>query len=876
MVNTPVALDPQNNTLNSSFVNNVNNMGTVTYSPLAEGLAQVGGDCASPSSHVLGEYCRKSFVIVVSPGLSSQDRQASSTSWAATLADHDGDGLSGGIGEGYVKAGSQVYPIPVNHNGSTFLDDVAHSLRTRDVVGYQPGFQNVSTYTVGFMGDLVNNLFLINTSNNGNGNPNLYDTTHKEYGRYHFAAETPEGLSAALLGAVSEIISATSTFTAPVVPVTRTLSGNRVYLGFFKPSGDNFWEGNVSKFGISAGGRIVDRNGSPATWPNGAMRDDAAPYWATKGWADPSRDNYLHNSYRSIYTHLGLSADLTDFTNAFSIANAYLTAAVLGNPTRTAAEVIGYVRGADALDEDGDGNTTENRPVITGSVLHSEPAVVQYNDTTRMIFFGANDGMLHAVSDTDGREAWAFIPPDQLRRLRLMLEGVGHTFYVDASPRVFIRDVNHNGLIEVNVDSDGDGDVDEADRDRVILVCGSRKGGTGYFALDVTNPAVPSLLWRINARDDAALGEAPAAAVPIVVAELGESWSDAQFGTVRTAARSAGDPEGSPVAAYIIGGGYRADHSAGKAVVVGNVMTGQVLKIFKNNGGDTTAMNYSIPSAVSLVDADGNGFLDKLYVGDLGSQLWRMGRFTDAGGAQLAFPDADENLLNWKAQPIFLADAARGRKFFYPPSVTLEKGYDLVFTGSGDREDACSRSSADRIYALRDAHLAVTYLESDLVDLTDPGSPAPDLASTSGDVDANGRADQGWYVRLVDAGGNPAGEKVLAEGTVYFRTFYVTTFAPNDDPCVPGGEGRLYALGYKSAAAVLDFGGTTPTRWDSIGGGIPSKPVSVITEEDETLLITVGSTNPDPDSESFQAGILSVEPKAPALNFFYLWWKQRD
>ena len=36
-------------------------------------------------------------------------------------------------------------------------------------------------------------------------------------------------------------------------------------------------------------------------------------------------------------------------------------------------------------------------------------------------------------------------------------------------------------------------------------------------------------------------------------------------------------------------------------------------------------------------------------------------------------------------------------KFFYPPSVTLEKGYDLVFMGTGDRENACDTTGdADR------------------------------------------------------------------------------------------------------------------------------------------------------------------------------------
>jgi hypothetical protein len=74
VVNTPLAANPEDNTLNSSYVNTVNNMGTFTYSPLAEGLASIGGYYGSASSHVVGYYCQKNFAIVVSPGLSSEDQ----------------------------------------------------------------------------------------------------------------------------------------------------------------------------------------------------------------------------------------------------------------------------------------------------------------------------------------------------------------------------------------------------------------------------------------------------------------------------------------------------------------------------------------------------------------------------------------------------------------------------------------------------------------------------------------------------------------------------------------------------------------------------------------------------------------------------------
>ena len=958
VVNEPLAAQPADNTLDSSFVNNINNMGTVAYSPLAEGLARVGGYYASPSSDTVGVvdfYCQKNFVIVVTPGMSSEDLAAAAQSTPASLGDDDGDNGGGGIGEGNIKEDGTTYTIPLNINGSTYLDDVAHYLYSNDIVGYRPGFQNVMTYTIGFMGDQISDLYLINTSNNGNGNLNLYDTSDEEYAKYHYSAQNPNALSSALLAAIKDILSATSSFTAPVVPVTRTTSGNRIYMAFFKPNESNFWEGNVTKFAISDTNEIIDKNGNDATWPNGAIREDAQPYWQTKDWSDPSATNYVNHTNRDIYTYIGFSTDLTASSNEFSDSNSNLTAAVLGNPTHTPAEIISYVRGADVFDEDSDGDVTENRAVITGDVLHSEPLVIRYtyedNTSKTMVYFGANDGMLHAVLDitdpnvnvlndeTDfGTEAWAFIPPDQLPRLKDMVEGASHQYYVDASPKAYFHDIDKDGM------------VDSVDGDQVVLICGLRSGGTGYFALDVTDPLAPQFLWRIDRSnsetgileldpsiyvnnggsfqdgdplriwkghpdwgpeiaayvdgsltgnllrydnatvsfnvgnfvgnlttadyldwDDDNVSPIPfiwgqivsikTANPDVIIPELGQSWSEPQFGVVQT---FVGDTTGTPV--FFIGGGYSSNNSAGKAIMAINVFTGNVVKMFTGLAG----MDYSIPSTVEVIDADYNGFVDKVYVGDLGSQMWRIGRFTDEFNNPLTFPASDENIMNWSAQVLLVADSTHQKKIYYPPAITLERGYDLVFFGTGDREDACNTATSDKFYSVKDAHQNTTFLETDLVDVTDPADPYPNLDHQNGDVDLNGSDDQGWYIQLA------AGEKVLAENTVFYKAAYFTTFTPNNDPCLPGGVGKLYSIQYKTGQAVLDFdGGGSLERSTDIGGGIPSKVVTVITDTGGTkLFISVGSTNPDPNSEAFDAGVVTIDPLTPENNFFYLWWRE--
>ena len=989
---------PAENILDPNYINNINNMGTVIYSPLAEGIAAVGGylDSSSSGSVDSTNYCQKNFVIVVSPGLSSEDTSDSNQAMPDPLKDdHDQDASDGfgdgGPGQGTLTVDGVDYTYTTNINGSTYLDDVAHYFYTHDMRVSNDntgGFQNISTYTVGFMAATESRLFLINTSNNGNGNPNLSNSADPEYGKYHFDAQSAGGLSQAVMDAVNSIISHTSSFTAPVVPVTRTTSGNKIYMAFFKPLEENFWEGNVTKFGLSTDNEIIGSDGNPATWANGAMREDAKPYWATIDWADISKSNGIHNDSRNIYTYLGAVDNLTDTANRFAADNPNLTAMILGNPTDVTVngnpvtgrdKVINYIRGADVLDQDADGDSYKNRPIITGDVLHSEPLVFDYhyagNSSKTLVFFGANDGMLHAVLDVEtesgdethyGTEAWAFIPPNQLNRLKYILEGTTHRYYVDSSPKAYFHDV------------DQDGRVDSGDGDKVILVCGQRDGGSSYFALDITNPDVPKYLWRIGSANDAETGTVELTDITrnaggtfqdgdtlrllhgteewhdaamvvggefgsvfvtydartlvfgvgqwlgnlttgmyqddtgpfvfgkivsmtntdpdVIIPELGQSWSEPQFGLVKT---SAADTSGTAVC--FIGGGYSADNSAGEAVVAVNVFSGAVVRKFTKRLPYTTdytlttdtAMNYSVASTVKVVDEDGNGFVDKIYVGDLGGQMWRFGQVsTDSGGNPLSFPDCDENINNWVGQILFTAptyvidSTTYTRKMFYPPSVTLEKGYDLIFMGTGDRENACDpTTAADRIYVIKDTHEItplnpIPLTETDLVDVTNPAAAVPNLDHTNGDVDLNGNFDQGWFIRLVDYFGADAGEKVLAQGVVFYKTFYITTFAPNNDPCLPGGNANLYALNYLTGAPVIKFtdtdgdGENDLTRSVILGGGIPSKPVTVITEKGTKLFISVGSTNPNSASQSIGAGIITVDPLYPKRNFFYLWWRQ--
>lgn len=116
-----------------------------------------------------------------------------------------------------------------------------------------------------------------------------------------------------------------------------------------------------------------------------------------------------------------------------------------------------------------------------------------HKDRRALIFFGANDGMIHAVDARTGYEVWAFIPYNLLPKLRTIPDGQPveqFDYFVDSSPK--IAEVKINGAW------------------RSLLLIGQGNGGTFYQTFDVTEagmgvspelddlPAVNSLLTRFD------------------------------------------------------------------------------------------------------------------------------------------------------------------------------------------------------------------------------------------------------------------------------------------------------------------------------------------------------------------------------------------
>ncbi|MEJ2202250.1 MAG: hypothetical protein P8X63_14710, partial [Desulfuromonadaceae bacterium] len=248
---------------------------------------------------------------------------------------------------------------------------------------------------------------------------------------------------------------------------------------------------------------------------------------------------------RNIYTYMGTSTTLADASNQFKVADDDVTpnisAATLGvADDATAVKLIKFIHGKDAF-ADITADTTAVRTCPMGDIMHSKPVVLNYAmyefiadieaDSIYIkgyIFVGATDGMMHALRDATGEEAWAFIPPDLLPNLRHIRETEHHYYFVDNSPMIYVYDADGDGTITSLDPSNPDYDASDHsdDNDRAILIFGMRRGGGtdtitdgdpppsrgSYYALDITNPENPIYLMQINS-EDAGFGE------------LGQTWS---------------------------------------------------------------------------------------------------------------------------------------------------------------------------------------------------------------------------------------------------------------------------------------------------------------------------------------------------------------
>jgi type IV pilus assembly protein PilY1 len=815
-------------TARADMISKVNALTAYTDTPLSETLYEAAlyymgrpVDYGNPASvagsrkpNDLSTYlsplqasCQHNFIVYLTDGEPTSDTDADGK--IQSLVDAKGQSFSTLTGSGTCDV--ETFPPEFHPVGGNCLDDLAQFLYKGDLSPL-PDQQNVITYTIGFTVDLQN----------------LAETAARGGGAYYTANDTAS-LTNAFTSIVTQILDKGSTFISPTVSVNsfnRTQNLNDLFVSLFKPTDSFHWPGNLKKYRLNPGdATIVDATGTAAVDPaTGFFKDSARSLWSAKVDGNDVTSGGAANlippsGSRVVVTNLG-NKSLTDPSNRVAASNSAITDAMLGtgapgDPTRS--DVLSFINNVDVADVNGDHSTTDPRDQM-GDPLHSAPTTVIYGPTTddAVVYFATNDGFLHAIDAKTGIEKWAFIPKEFLGTQ--VLELLDRT----AATKNYAID----GSLRVQMKANNDGTIDPAS-EKVFLYFGLRRGGDSYYALDVTRPDSPQLMWHLDHTNLPGVGQTWSTPVPTRMLINGSGQSASNF-------------------VLVLGGGYEPDQddvtastdATGNSIYVVDSETGALLWQGTKTGGTKSfnatgkAMDYSIPAEVKVVDFDGDGYADRMYAADMGGQVWRFDIANGQSAANLITGGVIAQLGAASLTPP--APAGATRRFYYSPDVALVANKDFNFIhvgiGSGWRAHPLSLANQDRFYAIRDyngvnqltqaAYDAITpYKDSDLVDITD-------------NVKAKVPQGQpGWQLQLRDGGW--IGEKVLAESRTFNNQVMFTTFRPsqNATSCEPqAGTNRLYIVSLFDGSPVNNLDGsvdngplTATDRFTEFKGSISSE-----------------------------------------------------
>lgn len=768
--------------------------------------------------------------------------------------------------------------------------DLAAWLYGRDHNDVVAGEQNIITHTIAFNLNQDKRYYLEDVAEAGGGGA--------------YTAESAGDLVAVFDSILKSVLSIDTGFTAPGATVNqfnRLTHREDIYFALFRPESGPNWQGNLKRYRVGKtpdGSGEVDIRGADdevAVDPlTGFFSERAHSFWdeydmdgrlvtspdgskVSRGGA-AARIEVAGPRARRMYTWLGdgssipsAGVDLTAEAQKFHETNAAITAELLGvqdvpgSTSEKAAyrrNLVRWARGVDVRDDDNDDDVNETRRKM-GDPMHSRPVIVNY-ETARpataqgapeeteaarearsnsLVFVATNEGVLHAIDAKTGDEKWAFTPKELLDNFKV--------FYEDdaAAPRPYGLD----GSLSVwRNDPEQDFVVTEGTEDSAYLYIGMRRGGQGYYALDITDPDEPRLAWTVNGES----GD---------FAELGETWSRATPARIRI--------NGIAKNVVVFAGGYDTNQDpdpeasapthtvdgTARAIYIVDAKRGTLLHTLSSplaaapsTGGHQSfsKMTYGIPGDVRIVDADLDGFSDQLYAADTGGQVWRfdVNPYHGAGSDPLFSGDVIADLAGSRPND--------HRRFYTEPDVALiERGgerFMSVSIGSGWRAHPLDRTVEDRIYLIKSPATrgnAITYgkqgttgqaepiVEDDLVKVNEHDFPP-----------SNG---YGWMLELEEPG-----EKVLGRSVTFDNQVVFSSYLPDGqaDACSTAlGSGRVYILDALTGAPTrdLDQDGTVEgnggsTNDSNVGddlyfelkhGGIPPEPAILISESGEPILV---------------------------------------
>ncbi|MBE0367280.1 pilus assembly protein [Pseudoalteromonas aurantia] len=650
-------------------------------------------------------------------------------------------------------------------------------------------------YTIGF-----------GTGMSPSGESILEETAELGGGQY-LQANTSSQLSAAFESVTNSIRQEADSFALPVAANTgnQTKSSDSLYYTMFLPETHTRWKGNLKKLKVQDNKLLVDMAGKAAIDSDGKIDQNATTFWSEPGSKDGNAVdkggvNYQlsRQNTRKIYSDFG-DAALHDFTYAEALrqyGNDIDTFADKMNASSTElSSIMQWATGIDVDDEDNDGNDNERRETIFGDPLHSKVVSINYgteaNPNVRLLI-GTNAGFLHMFKDEGNTmtESWAFIPESLLPVLKAQKNNQEDTklYGVDGESTLY-----HD-------DRDGDNLVSSGDK--VWLFFGLRRGGNQYYALDITNPDSPNMMWG-----------GPITGGTGDFAKLGQTWAK----PLVTHIENQGDD---PVVIFTAGYDTNKDNtsksndSIGEGLFIVKAETGDLIWALTRDKGFKG--RHSIVGGVAALDSNYDGFDDRLYMADTGGGVWRV----DMPGADPT--DSDKPWTHFRLALLAGNSVSTDRRFYHAPVVARtyfskvsvtetsngdlktrkDTPYEAILVGSGNRTRPSSTGTVDFLFMIRDENSVTKSFEGDdipeaikvkdLLNVTnDPFSKRLNNYERFTDLEGKLGTFHGWKYRLGSS------EKSLSEASVAGGVAYFTSFTPptTATKCkVEAGAGKLYAF----------------------------------------------------------------------------------
>lgn len=407
------------------------------------------------------------------------------------------------------------------------------------------------------------------------------------------------------------------------------------------------------------------------------------------------------------------------------------------------------------------------------------------------VYVGGNDGMLHAFNALTGEERWAFIPTSVLPEIYRLADNDytnKHRFFVDGSPQVdYICPKDPPATCAAN-------------EWKTILVGGLNDGGSAYYALDITDPLVPTVLWEFS---NANLTSS---------AKLGLSYTKPVITKLR---------DGTWV--VLVASGYNNSDGGGHLFVI-KASDGSLIRTISTGVG-TPASPAGLAKITGYVgNYSVNNTTEYAYGGDLYGNVWRFDVNDNVGT-----PGYEAHRL------VTLKDSANAAQPITATPLTATVGTNpMIIVGTGKYLGLTdlTNNQVQTVYAIKD--------KLDDVSLPDPratGSNFVNQSPTTGTCPTDAPATvcaqgqtvtlggtnavdwgirNGWYADL----GNAAGERAVTDLRLVLGTLVFTTIKPQSSTnnvvlgCTGSDQGinaksYFYQMNYLNGMAVSGTHGVT-------------------------------------------------------------------